>query len=1069
MARADEFDGFISMRTKGQAFARDLKTILRKDFYIRAAEESNVFDVNPESHVVGAEEIIGTTNFTVIILSEEGLDPSYETEKPSYQVQEMIAAQKARDSRRDSARPHGIFIVHLSDDFDPQVREDMEALLLEKAGLSLNSNFLSAPKVKDEAGRWNDVVGEVATRVSAFLRTHDIGLARERVMTRKRPKVHLEDAERRYLETHLGSWLKGQIEPTASPVSDDGVSTGKYHHSTLFEFDAQRCLTLRGSKIIIGSSDGGDASGGARKAEKRDRPLMRFVFEDKNKPVILLGTAGAGKSTTLAISAALSAARADPEFRALASELFETDMAESARDFEKYPTCHVPVLMRCSTLAEALGPGDEGAEMDRRSLWRAMIRLIHEVPEDTDPTAEQREALEDRLKKQPYLLILDGLDEVMDDRRAKRILRLVRGLYDRRGGHDGLKLEILLSSRPTERPLDGVYCVELYGLKIAEIEAYFERYAESIPETGSSQRQQFVETAMTQFRSYGKDRGGDNMQDFLSLPFNLNCFCWLMWGENASKKDSPPPTQTAFFRTIVERLLKEKPPAMNGQELTSNQLRLVLRRLAYDALLSGNEMTTLPFAEAEKNCRHTLSVALSYTLEHERVEVPPTYPTDLLNFLCNSTDLLEKTDNNNIRFMRQRFCEYLAGERIDSDALATAMLATLEREKLNAIVESLCFCYALRLEWDVADYANNVIDGLMNRAERARPSTDEDPHDSFSEMLAWIDAALKCLRSGVETAFDDEARNMLDPRIYDPFRERAKSLLLECEGKVARTERATTIMNFLRLCRRSEADTTVIAVRKLIEEITDGIGSRWREIDIEETNGSIRPILVERTPVLVCEYEKFLASPDHRAETFWDHAPEAHRDCIDEVTAQDDTWDPVEEWRSLRRNPGNPVVYVSWYEAVAYARWMDSQPRLPGEEGCIRLPTVWEMQQICKFAWDDADRPWSEGSNPAEFVNCRDFSYNGTTPPGAFPAQEELFDLVGNVRIWTAVAGSDGRVLWPPKPDTDWPFLFGGSWIDTTDQFYRHRPPKGHEAFDRRDWIGIRLVRDLNMKPTETA
>ena len=105
-------------------------------------------------------------------------------------------------------------------------------------------------------------------------------------------------------------------------------------------------------------------------------------------------------------------------------------------------------------------------------------------------------------------------------------------------------------------------------------------------------------------------------------------------------------------------------------------------------------------------------------MAYRKDSVPVTVELDhaerLLNMLCSETDLLVRNNYKNIiEFGRIRFCEYLAGERIDSDALVSAMLAMMEIHKLDVFLPSLRFCYALRLERGVVEYATHVPDCLL--------------------------------------------------------------------------------------------------------------------------------------------------------------------------------------------------------------------------------------------------------------------------------------------------------------------------------------------------------------------
>ena len=94
-----------------------------------------------------------------------------------------------------------------------------------------------------------------------------------------------------------------------------------------------------------------------------------------------------------------------------------------------------------------------------------------------------------------------------------------------------------------------------------------------------------------------------------------------------------------------------------------------------------------------------------------------------------------------------------------------------------------------------------------------------------------------------------------------------------------------------------------------------------------------------------------------------------------------------------------PVIYVSWEEATAYARW------LSGETGkSFRLPTEAEWEFAAR-AGSTAAYPWGDelGRNRANCGGCKSrWDHERTAPVGSFVANGwGLHDTVGNVGEWT--------------------------------------------------------------------
>ncbi|MGH8574970.1 MAG: formylglycine-generating enzyme family protein, partial [Gammaproteobacteria bacterium] len=118
-------------------------------------------------------------------------------------------------------------------------------------------------------------------------------------------------------------------------------------------------------------------------------------------------------------------------------------------------------------------------------------------------------------------------------------------------------------------------------------------------------------------------------------------------------------------------------------------------------------------------------------------------------------------------------------------------------------------------------------------------------------------------------------------------------------------------------------------------------------------------------------------------------------------------------WRDEHyTNPAQPVVGVTWYEAVAYTRWLDRKLREAEVTmaGGLKLADGYEVRLPTEAQWEKAARmrrgwsyPWGEHwdqnrANTAEGHVLRP-SPVGVYPLGATP--EGVHELGGNVCEWT--------------------------------------------------------------------
>ena len=219
-------------------------------------------------------------------------------------------------------------------------------------------------------------------------------------------------------------------------------------------------------------------------------------------------------------------------------------------------------------------------------------------------------------------------------------------------------------------------------------------------------------------------------------------------------------------------------------------------------------------------------------------------------------------------------------------------------------------------------------------------------------------------------------------------------------------------------------------------------GEKWERIFLQ-------PFRIARYPVTNAQFQAFIDDRGYDTDAWWEGL--AGRPA------------PA---RPHRNYPNHPRETVSWYEAVAFGRWLTARLRARGEvaEGWeIRLPTEQEWERAARGT-DGREYPWGEFQSGHANIDetsgkagphyLQQTAAVGIYPSGVSPCG--ALDMAGNVWEWClnqydppeniAVGGDDSRVV------------RGGSWI-----FHRDCARCAFRFFNvpvnRGDGFEFRLVR----------
>lgn len=205
---------------------------------------------------------------------------------------------------------------------------------------------------------------------------------------------------------------------------------------------------------------------------------------------------------------------------------------------------------------------------------------------------------------------------------------------------------------------------------------------------------------------------------------------------------------------------------------------------------------------------------------------------------------------------------------------------------------------------------------------------------------------------------------------------------------------------------------------------TMGNNDSDEESEKPEHEVTVRPFYIDRYEVTNEEYYEFVRVTKHPAP---------------------------EHWIEGKFPPGEdkyPVVYVDWFDAEAYAKWVGK-----------RLPTEAEWEYAARGD-DKRLYPWGNEFTP-ENANSKETDKNHAMPVGSYPAGASRFgllDMAANVAEWT----SSDYSLYPgskARMESGTKIIRGGSFRFDKKQAMvttRWSVPPG----TAKDYIGFRLTKD---------
>ncbi|MBI4661502.1 MAG: SUMF1/EgtB/PvdO family nonheme iron enzyme [Verrucomicrobia bacterium] len=509
------------------------------------------------------------------------------------------------------------------------------------------------------------------------------------------------------------------------------------------------------------------------------------------------------------------------------------------------------------------------------------------------------------------------------------------------------------------------------------------------------------------------------------------------WAERHQRR-SEASAADGTGETLGELLLD---PGVRGFEL--EHLLQLVAELAHDHYRGGQEQSLI-LIPAE-----TLRRKLAEQHHDPDLELGAAWAERVMNFIQFRAGLLNSPDGENYDFPHSLLGEYLAAyhlarQRRSSEVIASKVTADGNWDEVVRL--------AAGHHVFVRKETRDALDLVEELCQPASVKTASDVTD-----LEWRRVALAgdILHEMGPQRLERERRQ--GPADREAVRRLLQCLLQRGALPVRDRARAGTILGGLGDHRPG------VGVKNGVPDID------WIEIPVgpfkmgegkEEhvCNVITKPYRISRYPITVAQYQAFVDAGGYGEKRFWTEAGWKWK--LSEKRAGPDDYDPVFQ------TPNHPRVGVTWYEAVAFCRWLNellrdrvALPSVPQPEAerqlgptrvTVTLPSEAEWERAArhtdgrKFPWNPQDK-----SDPASRCNCRETEIRHTTAVGLFPsgvAMCQAHDMAGNVWEWT-------RSLWGKDYNLDFPYpyrtddkredldaannvarvLRGGSWDDDAD------------------------------------
>ena len=730
---------------------------------------------------------------------------------------------------------------------------------------------------------------------------------------------------------------------------------------------------------------------------------LEALFDSQTTRVVLVGEPGSGKSTflqyvTLCLADRLCVAGGRP------SHMAGLPVPEFLRGVKALP---LRILLR--EFAAELDAAKPGTSEDVERFLRAQL--------EDDSHGDAAAKLPELLQRGLAFVLFDGMDEV-----PRALVPAVRQAITAFAAGGYRKCRVAVTCR-----------TESYRKKNAAGEFEFKLATFPAPHEiaplSPEHRKQFVrawyhelEEVQPQFRGEGAScaasllnaLGTERLREMAGNPFFLTAMAAL------HRPDKPlPDTSAELMHLLVNGVLEEarKPAPGAGSRTGELELAALLRPIKDGLKVLRLRLEAIAYAAREKR-QDQASRLVDEDLLRARLlldkKVNEEWVDRLIECLLHRAGLLQSQDGRTFEFA-YRFEEFLAGCHLANRDAWVKLQPSFARRARELLKKQ-------------DDYARQVViwaAGVNAHVQIDRSTVRELVSELTPKCAVAGAGSLTDLELAAEIARDAGMDHWQDEDVPDTgdtvsrLRSRLEEVRDDARGfDIEARSRAASAIGRLG-DQRAGAGLRADGLPDIDFDIEIPPGPFPMGDPPKICEAITEPYRISRYPVTVAQYQTFVAAGGYeddgseeatqRLSRWW--TPEGLQWKRDADIAGPDENEPVFQ------TPNHPRVGVSWYEAVAFCRWLSEKLEQP-----IALPGETQWERAARHT-DGRLYPWGrEEDDLTQRCNMGHTGLQHTSAVGLFPggkAECGALDMAGNVWEWC-------EDLY--QADKPYRVLRGGSW-----------------------------------------